>query len=392
MCPTHTADVWDPKWLRERGNEILEFYYPACLNDDGYRHRFRADGTAEPSVEPLVGTCRFIYGFAEGVHLDGPAWCVHAARHGIDRLRTAFADDVHGGFYWELAEDGSIDETKYAYGHAFALLALSQASSADVAAVDAEIAAVYDLLDDRLFEPEYGLYAVEATREWEPITYRGQNANMHLCEACLAAYEATGDERYLERASTIATAVVRCLSTGEGNIWEHFDEEWTADWTYNADDPDNLFRPHGYLPGHFVEWAKLLCLLDQHEPTDWRIPAAVRLFESAVDVAWDERHGGLQYAFDRDGRITNDRKYYWVTAEQLAAAATLMAAGEPFEAWYERTWAYALDTHVAADAPVWHRVLARDGSTVPESTPLSPPNKTDYHVLSALKTCRDAVL
>ena len=46
--------------------------------------------------------------------------------------------------------------------------------------------------------------------DWSALSpYRGQNANMHACEAMLAAYEATREPRYLERAATLAEHVTR---------------------------------------------------------------------------------------------------------------------------------------------------------------------------------------
>ncbi|MFO7791068.1 MAG: OmpA family protein, partial [Bacteroidales bacterium] len=53
--------------------------------------------------------------------------------------------------------------------------------------------------------------------------YRGQNANMHTCEAMLAAYEATGERRYLDRAREVAHALtVRLAAETDGLLWEHY--------------------------------------------------------------------------------------------------------------------------------------------------------------------------
>ena len=151
--------------------------------------------------------------------------------------------------------------------------------------------------------------------------------------------------------------------------------------------PDDLFRPYGFLPGHFVEWAKLLCTLDRHAPADWHVERAAELFADAVDVAWDDEYGGLQYTFDRSGAVLDDRKYYRVTAEQLAAAALLAAAtdDEHYAEWYDRTWRYAWEVQVDPDTGVWYRLLDRDGARSEEL--LSPPNKTDYHPISAMLDC-----
>ena len=74
--------------------------------------------------------------------------------------------------------------------------------------------------------------------------YRGQNANMHMCEAMLAAYEATGEDQYLDRAELLAQRIcIDLADQSDGLIWEHYRSDWTHDWDYNRDDPQNLFNP-----------------------------------------------------------------------------------------------------------------------------------------------------
>jgi glucose-6-phosphate isomerase len=103
--------------------------------------------------------------------------------------------------------------------------------------------------------------------------YRGQNANMHACEAMIAAFEATQDARYLQRAEALAHGItVRLAAATGGDIWEHHHADWTPDWDYNRHDHSNIFRPWGYQPGHFTEWAKLLCQLDALHPQPWHLP------------------------------------------------------------------------------------------------------------------------
>ena len=51
--------------------------------------------------------------------------------------------------------------------------------------------------------------AEEFAADWTPIShYRGQNSNMHLTEALMAAFEATGDNAYLEMAESIASLII----------------------------------------------------------------------------------------------------------------------------------------------------------------------------------------
>ena len=92
--------------------------------------------------------------------------------------------------------------------------------------------------------------------------YRGQNANMHACEAALWAYQATGNkDPYLDRAKVLANSVTRKLGSltipeterfcqgaqfspkVAGFIWEHYDTEWKINYNYNK---VNIYQ-HIYL-------------------------------------------------------------------------------------------------------------------------------------------------
>ena len=58
---------------------------------------------------------------------------------------------------------------------------------------------------------------------WEDVSpYRGQNANMHMTEAMLCAFEATADAKYLDRARSLAHRIcVGLASQAEGDLVHH---------------------------------------------------------------------------------------------------------------------------------------------------------------------------
>ncbi|CAF4175610.1 unnamed protein product, partial [Rotaria magnacalcarata] len=107
-------------------------------------------------------------------------------------------------------------------------------------------------------------YASEATGDWQLNDYRGQNDNMHSCEAMLAAYEVTKNEIYLKRAKTLAKVMTDSSEELHYQIWEHYHADWTPNFEYNKDVRTNIFRPWGIQTGHQTEWAKLLLILDRH--------------------------------------------------------------------------------------------------------------------------------
>ena len=240
-------------------------------------------------------------------------------------------------------------------------------------------------METHFWDADYGLYKDEASADFSAVSpYRGQNANMHACEALIWAYEATGEGRYRDRAALLAGHVTRRQAALAGGlVWEHYRRDWTIDWDYNRDDPKHLFRPWGFQPGHQTEWAKLLLILHRHAPQPWHIEVAQRLFDRALELAWDEEYGGICYGFDREGQICDGDKYFWVQAESFAAARLLqLATGNPaYGDWYRRIWQYSWDHMVDHEHGAWFRILTRDNRKYDDLK--SPAGKTDYHTMGA---------
>jgi N-acylglucosamine 2-epimerase (GlcNAc 2-epimerase) len=95
---------------------------------------------------------------------------------------------------------------------------VSYALRAGLAEAKEHIKGTFDLMEKRFWSREHGLYADEATGDWKTLfQYRGQNANMHGCEALITAFEATGEVSYLERALLIARNWLRYCKAS--NAW-----------------------------------------------------------------------------------------------------------------------------------------------------------------------------
>eukprot|EP00421_Protoceratium_reticulatum_P021201 CAMPEP_0168396032 /NCGR_PEP_ID=MMETSP0228-20121227/20347_1 /TAXON_ID=133427 /ORGANISM="Protoceratium reticulatum, Strain CCCM 535 (=CCMP 1889)" /LENGTH=105 /DNA_ID=CAMNT_0008409477 /DNA_START=12 /DNA_END=326 /DNA_ORIENTATION=+ len=103
---------------------------------------------------------------------------------------------------------------------------------------------------------------------------------MHICEAMIAAFDATQEQRFLERAKVLAeTFTQRQAKLADGLVWEHYTKAFEVDWEYNRDDPKNLYRPWGFQPGHQIEWTKNLLNIHRNEPQDWLVQRARELFD-----------------------------------------------------------------------------------------------------------------
>ncbi len=378
----------DPEFLRDHIRNIISFYHPTCIDEEygGYINQMRDEGSIfDRMTKHLVGTCRFIYCFSmASLALDEPAYR-DAAAHGL-RFLQASHRQPDGGFAWVLHGREIEDGDRHCYGHAFVLLAAAAAAKAGVDGARELAADVYELLESRFWEPQAQLYVdLIAAGDWSAIDpYRGQNANMHMCEAMLCAYEATGEGRYLDRAHLLARRIcVDLADKADGLVWEHYRTDWTHDWDYNKDDPQNLFKPYGYLPGHFTEWSKLLLILERYQPEDWMLPRARLLFDTALEKSWDHEKGGMHYTFSPEGEILDRDRYYWVLSETFAAAAALAlrTGDDRYWDWYDKAWAYS-DRHlIDHDFGGWYRIL--DANNRQYDDLKSPPSKTDYHPLGA---------
>ncbi|WP_396616424.1 AGE family epimerase/isomerase [Lysobacter soli] len=395
MTTLHTTepDFRSDAFLRAHIADTMAFYHPRAIDPKGgFFHYFRDDGGVyDPSHRHLVSSTRFVFNYAMAAREFGNAEYLGAARHGLRYLRDAHRDASTGGYAWTIRDGVPEDRTNHCYGVAFVLLAYSTALKAGIDEVVPWIDETWELLESRFFDADAGLYRDEADAEWNFSDYRGQNANMHMCEAMLAAYEATKQSRFLDRALLLADGMTRRQAAKAGGlVWEHYDRDWNVDWDYHRDDPKHLFRPWGYQPGHQTEWAKLLVILDGHlrergTPEDGLIETARHLFDTAVRRAWDAEFGGLAYGFGLapEFAVCDDDKYFWVQAESLAAAARLAdATGDvAYWDWYDRLWAYSWRHFVDHQYGAWYRILDRRNRKYSDEK--SPAGKTDYHTMGA---------
>lgn len=373
-------------FLLSHTKDILAFYEPVVKDPaGGFFQNFLDDGRVfDSKTRHLVSSTRFVFNYSEAYRRGYGDHYADWARDGL-----AFIEQEHylansNHYAWMLGD--TIDKTAMAYGHAFVVLAYAHAHMAGIVDAKNKLSDLYSWLDDNFYQPDHNAYADERSGELTTLApYRGQNANMHMCEAFIAAYKAIGDQRFLERAKRLAQkfAGELCDLAG-GMIWEHYQQDWQPDWQYNIDKPDDLFKPWGFQPGHQVEWTKLLLQLHQLSPESWYVERAKSLFDQAVKYGWDKEHGGLVYGFaPKTYEFADAQKYFWVQAEAIAAAYRLYkVTGEQiYLDWYQTLWQYSWDHLIDHTHGAWFRIVARNGDKI--TTEKSPMGKVDYHTLGA---------
>lgn len=375
------------EFLLEHSQSILDFYNPRVIDKTGgyYQNYFDNGEYFDEKFRQLVSSTRIIVNYALASMVYDNKEYLNMAQHGLNYVEQVHWQQDKQSYAWTLSNHQTDDMTQQAYGYAFVLLAYAAAKKSGLINSNEKLLSVYQLLEQRFWQAEFGLYADEISSDGQLSDYRGQNANMHLCEAMISAYEATSDKLFLQRAQTIAENIaVRQADLTDGLVWEHYTTEFTPDWEYNKNDPKNLYRPWGFQPGHQTEWTKLLLMLNRHQPQDWLVERAKLLFDRAYQTAWDNEHGGLIYGFDPHGKCCDDDKYFWVQAESFAAAAMLyeVTNDEKYLTQYNALWQYSWQHMVDHQYGAWFRVLKHDNSKYNDQKSAAGA-KCDYHTLGA---------
>ncbi|MBO4122870.1 AGE family epimerase/isomerase [Cupriavidus gilardii] len=281
-------------------------------------------------------------------------------------LRRRFADP-EGGWYYSIDADGApLDTGKDLYTHAFIVFACAaywrRGGNPQARAVLNDTVA---LIEEKFGIPG-GLYhaalARDFTVERDAVL---QNPVMHLTEAYLAAFEATGDDWYAQRLREIARQVQRTfVDPANGCI---------AELPLGA--PGNRIEP-----GHQFEWYSLLAMAPS-------VFGACELAESLTrGCAFAQRHGvaqqtqGVAAALDADGRIIDATQRIWAQTE-YARALALRGDDEGRAAL--AAWLTAFPGRFL-HARGWHECIGPDGAVLRGEMPSTTP----YHLATAYEALR----
>ncbi len=382
----HYPDFESSDFLEQHIQSTLAFYEPRVFAPDGgFFGCFLDDGTCyDPDVRQLVASCRYVFNYATAYRLYGQKNHLDWAKWGLEYLQSGHRQ-ANGAYAWQIEKGVVTDDRVMAYGHAFVLLAAASCLQAGIKEAAAIIDDTFVFLETHFWDAAAGAYFDERDASLETLSpYRGQNANMHMCEALLAAWQASGNSHFLARAEILADKFA-CQLTAQsaGQIWEHYDADWNVDLKYNIDKPNDRYKPWGFQPGHQTEWAKLLLILHGERPNEKWVAKAKSLFDKALETGWDQEHGGLVYGVAPDGSYCSTHKYFWVQSESFATAWRLYSetGDEKYRQDYNRIWKWSWDHMIDHDFGAWFRGRHRDGSAIDNRK--SPLGKTDYHTMGA---------
>jgi len=334
----------------------------------GFVERLDQEGRADRLAPRRIRVqARQIYCFAKAAQMGWYPEGREIALRGLERLlTTAKAPDGRPGFVHLQAPDGTVlDPLRDSYDHAFVLLALANVYALDRdAQVRSEIDALLAFLDSHLRSPHGGFL-----EGWPASMPRRQNPQMHLFEAMIAAFDATHDAAFQNRAGEFFALFLANLYDKQKRVLgEYFEDDWSR------------IEPVSVEPGHQAEWAWLLKGFERITgcPTG---RYRSELLASALRYR-DEATGCLTDEGDAAGNIRKHSRRLWPQTEIAKAWIAEAEAGEAGAADEARAALSRLDRHYLSHpvAGGWYDQFDRDGNSLVATIPAS----SFYHVLCAV--------
>jgi mannose/cellobiose epimerase-like protein (N-acyl-D-glucosamine 2-epimerase family) len=336
----------------------------------GYIEQLTLDGRdAEIIFKRTRVACRQVYVFS---HAATMGWSAgnQLAGFGVAFLTEQAWQGREKGFAKLLTRNGDVlDPAPDLYDLAFVLFAFSWRHRAMKDELSKQwMHTTLDFIERQMSHPG----GLGYWHELPPKGYRLQNPHMHLTEACLAAFEATGEQRFANRARTLVELFrTKFFDKASGTLAEYFNDDWSR-----ATGEDGRITE----PGHQMEWA-------------WILNSARKLLgmdtaaEIRAAVAFAETHGvdpktAVTFNTVRDDGTPIDRgSRTWPNTERLKAAVALYELdGIDPAPVIDRTVELLLQRYLPHNPPgTWIDAFDANGKPLAQTVPAS----TLYHIFLA---------
>ncbi len=333
-----------------------------------HEHLTLAGMPADVPFKRIRVQARQIYVFSHA-HLLGFAVGIDVAADAL-RFITTHGSRADGGWVRTLGRKGGVlDPAADLYDIAFVLLALAWFARAtgDRGALQ-QARRTVQWVRDTMAAPGGGYHNAVPM---EP-GHRQQNPHMHLLEAALALYEASGEDLFAD----LAHELVRLFRS-------HFHH---ADTGTLGEFYDDLLQPAPadagthVEPGHHYEWA---WLLDRYArlfggALDTEI---MQLYQFAETYGRDPSGSAVLDVVNRDGTVRHASSRLWPQTEALKAHAAMARRDVAVDRRIEAGLATLLDKHLTA-CP---RGMWRDHFTTVDGCAMGAkiPASSLYHVMMA---------
>lgn len=390
--------------------DVLDVWYPRSIDNvhGGFNADFARDWTPLPSngkFSVFQGRMTWV---AAQVVLRRPALreqYLPYVRHGADYLANVMWDKQDGGFFWGLADDGSISpaftDHKHLYGISFCIYGLAAAYQATGDARDLELAQrAFRWTDDHAHDTKNGGYfewltrngtplqaepydATVATMGGFPIGYKSMNTHIHLLESFTELLSVWPDPVLRSRVAELQHLVRDVITVEPGAMNLYFTNAWQA-------------VPENDSYGHDVEVAYLINEAGEalahagasvsSADRDRTEKVGRMLMDHALAYGWDSAHGGLYHSGPFIGSPNDFLKEWWVQMESLN---TLLLLHERYGRTTDVYWkAFQLQWHWIQQYQLDHQFRGEYALIKSDGTPVSTQKgqmwKGAYHEARAL--------
>ena len=339
----------------------------------------RADGQVDlgrPLDARISARMTHVFALAQMRGIEGAS---HLVSHGLAAL-TGPLRAANGSWYAEVVPTSETSATpvpRAVFSQRAQSAMIGAAAAALMAGHEDARALLGDLDDDqdqRWWDPSSGSVREEidaASGARSPL--RRLSTNLDTAQAYLAAWEATGERAWFDRARAILRLVGEIAARCGFALPDLYDNEWRPLPATSDQPPVELIRPGDTLPGLGFKAARLIgqvyaILIHMGEkPGPWMLDTATALYDRALADGWtDEGVGGIVYTLDPAGGVAAPQRMHWVVCEAASAARVLAEVVDPSRAEdmaldFARAIAWA-DSHARAGVGRWIHEIAPDGS------------------------------
>lgn len=309
--------------IEQELDSILAYWmqYTVDTERGGFFGKVNNDNEADTGAEKgLVLNARILWAFSAAYNLTGTPDCLTIADRAYAYITDHFIDPEHGGVYWSVDADGNmLNGRKQIYGQAFCLYALAEYYKAtDVHAALEHAVRLFNLVEEKSFDPEKLGYLEAFNRDWSPLDdqrlsakdaneKKTMNTHLHVIEAYTNLYRVLPLPQVKERIEDLLEVFDRYIIDADTHhLVLFFDENWTV-------------KSPLVSYGHDIEAAWLLLeaaeVIEDEKWTAKMKEWAIKIADAAGEGLDDD--DGLWYEYDPEADHLVKEKHAWPQAEAM---------------------------------------------------------------------------
>lgn len=303
---------------------ILPFWMQNVVDkkNGGFNGQVLNDNTVtEDAPRSIILYSRILWTFSASHRISQKNSYRSVAERAYNYIMNYFWDEVYGGVYWMVDNNGkAIEQKKHVYAQAFAIYGLSEfyrATSTSTAlnrAID-----LYHLLKKYSFQSDGTGYHEAFTRHWTPLNdvrlsdkddaqQRSMNTHLHLFEAFTNLYRTQQNEDLKNDLTALIQLFFGPIYNKDTNhFYTFFDEKWNPTTDI-------------YSYGHDIEAAWLLLdasrVLKNNELIEKSYELTLSLADVTLHEGVDPEVGGL-FHNGCSGKAVDSDKHWWAQAEAI---------------------------------------------------------------------------